>query len=463
MSIIAAFVLPHPPIIIPEIGQGEENQVAATLKAYNKVAQDIAALKPDTIVISSPHAEAYSNYFQFSDGEVATGSFARFRAPQVSFRVFYDKELTQKIALYAKSEDFPAGYEGEEDPSLTNDHGTMVPLYFINKYYRNYKLVRLGLSGLPLVDHYHMGQIIKTAVNSLGRRVVYIASGDLSHCQKADGPYGFNPAGPKYDEQLMKSLKQGSFGDLFLFDSNLMEKAQECGHRSFVIMAGALDRTAIKPVVLSHEATFGVGYGIAEYFVEGNDPSRAYRDLYLAKQAFSIRQKQMLEDPYVRLARQSIEAYVSAHRTVKSSPLLPEEMMKDRAGVFVSIHENGELRGCIGTTSPLQSCIADEIIANAISACSQDPRFSPVTSDELPYLSLSVDVLSPYEQINSPKQLDVHKYGVIVEKGTHRGLLLPNLDGVDTVAQQIQIAKRKAGIPDEETVTLYRFEVKRHS
>jgi aromatic ring-opening dioxygenase LigB subunit len=88
MSIIAAFVLPHPPIIIPEIGQGEESQVAATLKAYNKVAEDIAALKPDTIVISSPHAEAYSNYFQFSDGEVATGSFARFRAPQVSFRVF---------------------------------------------------------------------------------------------------------------------------------------------------------------------------------------------------------------------------------------------------------------------------------------------------------------------------------------------------------------------------------------
>jgi AmmeMemoRadiSam system protein A len=171
----------------------------------------------------------------------------------------------------------------------------------------------------------------------------------------------------------------------------------------------------------------------------------------------------MLEDPYVRLARQSIEAFVSAHRQVKSSPLLPEEMVKERAGVFVSIHENGELRGCIGTTSPLQSCIADEIIANAISACSQDPRFSPITTDELPYLSLSVDVLLPYESISSPKQLDVKKYGVIVEKGTRRGLLLPNLDGVDTVAQQIQIAKRKAGIPEEDNVSLYRFEVKRHS
>jgi AmmeMemoRadiSam system protein B len=268
MSILAAFVLPHPPIIIPEIGHGEENQVSATLKAYNKVAQDIAALKPDTIIISSPHAEAYSNYFQFADGEVATGSFTRFRAPQVSFRVFYDKELTQKIALYAKSEDFPAGYEGEEDPSLTNDHGTMVPLYFINKYYRAYKVVRLGLSGLPLVDHYHMGQIIKAAVNSLGRKAVYIASGDLSHCQKADGPYGFNPAGPKYDEQLMKTLSQGSFGDLFLYDANLMEKAQECGHRSFVIMAGVLDRTAIKPVVLSHESTFGLAMELRSFLLK---------------------------------------------------------------------------------------------------------------------------------------------------------------------------------------------------
>jgi AmmeMemoRadiSam system protein A/AmmeMemoRadiSam system protein B len=449
-------------LAIPDIGHGEENDISSTLKAYDKVAKDIAAIKPDTIIISSPHAEAYSNYFQFADGDVGSGSFMRFRCPQVSFRIFYDKELTQRIALYAKSEDFPAGYEGEEDPSLNNDHGTMVPLYFINKYYRDYKVVRLGLSGLPLVEHYHMGQIIKKAVNDLSRRCVYIASGDLSHCQKADGPYGYDQAGPKYDDLIMKTFAKASFGDMLSYDPALLEKAQECGHRSFCIMAGALDRSAIRSQVLSHESPFGIGYGVSEFFVEGNDPSRAYRDLYLAKQAFQVRQKVLNEDPYVHLARQSIEAYITSKRVVRSSPLLPDEMTHEKAGVFVSIHENGELRGCIGTTTPLQGSIAEEIINNAISAASKDPRFPPLLTSDLPYIDVSVDVLSPYEEINSVKYLNASKYGLIVEKGNRRALLLPNLPGIDTVKKQISACKRKAGIDEAEAVTMYRFEVVRH-
>lgn len=463
MAILAAFVLPHPPVIIPEIGHGDEEQIEATRKAYEKVAQDIAALKPDTIIISSPHAEAYSNYFQFADGDVGIGSFVHFMAPQVSFRVFYDKELTHKIGALAKAEEFPAGYEGEESPSLTEDHGTMVPLYFINKYYRDYKIVRLGLSGLPLIEHYHMGQIIKKAVNELSRRVVFIASGDMSHCQKEDGPYGFHEAGPRYDDLLMKTLEKDSFGDLFNFDPKLLEDAEECGHRSFVILSGALDRTAVHPEVLSHENTFGVGYGIVEYFVLGDDPSRAYRDLYLAKQAMLINAKRALSDSYVRLARQAIETYLANGRVMSAESGLPMPLLSNRSGVFVSIHEYGELRGCIGTTVPTQANVGEEIIANAIAAATQDPRFSPIKDWELPYLDISVDVLSPSEKITSIKLLDPKRYGVIVEKGNQRGLLLPDLDGVDTVEKQIAIAKRKAGLAEEDKVTLYRFEVVRHA
>jgi MEMO1 family protein len=257
-------------------------------------------------------------------------------------------------------------------------------------------------------------------------------------------------------------MGRGAFGDLFLYDPELLEKAEECGHRSFVIMAGALDRQALRPVSLSHEAPFGVGYGLVEYFVEGADPSRAYRDLFLAKQALLVRQKRASEDAYVRLARDAVEAYARTGRTITSNQLLPEEMLRNKAGVFVSIHENGELRGCIGTTSPLQSSIAEEIIHNAISACSSDPRFSPVLATELPFLSISVDVLDPYEEIASVKELDPKRYGVIVERGSRRGLLLPNLEGVTSVAQQVSIAKRKAGISEEDAVTLYRFEVERH-
>ena len=141
---------------------------------------------------------------------------------------------------------------------------------------------------------------------------------------------------------------------------------------------------------------------------------------------------------------------------------MPEEMFKRRAGVFVSIKKDGQLRGCIGTIQAVQSCMAEEIVENAISAAVRDPRFSPIEPEELEYLVISVDVLGDTEKIASPGELDTERYGVIVTKGRKRGLLLPNLEGIDTVEEQIAIAKQKAGIGPYEAVELERFEVVRH-
>ena len=137
-------------------------------------------------------------------------------------------------------------------------------------------------------------------------------------------------------------------------------------------------------------------------------------------------------------------------------------MLETRAGAFVSIKKRGDLRGCIGTISPTRDNLADEIVGNAINACSRDPRFNPVTPDELTDLTISVDILSDAEPINSPAELDVIKYGVIVSRGYRRGLLLPNLEGVDTVEYQLQIALSKAGINPSEPFDMERFEVVRH-
>ena len=141
---------------------------------------------------------------------------------------------------------------------------------------------------------------------------------------------------------------------------------------------------------------------------------------------------------------------------------MDDEMFTRRAGTFVSIHKDGALRGCIGTILPTTSCIADEIMQNAISAGTNDPRFPMIKEDELPYLEMSVDVLDEPEPIDSPDQLDVKRYGVIVTHGRKRGLLLPNLDGVDSIEQQIDIARQKAGIYEDEDYSLERFEVIRH-
>jgi AmmeMemoRadiSam system protein A len=166
--------------------------------------------------------------------------------------------------------------------------------------------------------------------------------------------------------------------------------------------------------------------------------------------------------PLVRLAKDTIELYVREKkvREVRSGDLTGE--MAGTAGVFVSLKIGGCLRGCIGTFQPCEPNIATEVVRNAISAATCDPRFSPVRKDELDSLEYSVDVLTPPEQVKDVKDLDPKRYGVIVQAGSRRGLLLPDLEGVDTVEYQVSIAMQKAGIPQGTPVTLFRFEVKRY-
>lgn len=165
--------------------------------------------------------------------------------------------------------------------------------------------------------------------------------------------------------------------------------------------------------------------------------------------------------PLVKLAKETVEKFVLNGETAQIPADLSSEM-KGRAGVFVSIKENGELRGCIGTFSPCTKNVACEIIQNAISAATQDPRFLPVSPEELNGLEYSIDVLTSPEKVADKKELDPKKYGVIVKSSERRGLLLPDLEGVDTVDEQISIASMKAGIHPSEKIELYRFEVKRY-
>ncbi|MCR5768337.1 MAG: AmmeMemoRadiSam system protein A, partial [Lachnospiraceae bacterium] len=188
MSITAAFMVPHPPMIVPQIGGGREKDIQSTIDAYMRVAERIAELKPETIIISSPHSILYADYFHISPGNRAKGSFAEFGAPSVKFDVEYDTGFVKCIVEKAAARRFPAGTLGERQREL--DHGTMVPLWFITQKYTDFKLVRTGLSGFDLTKHYEYGMMIKEAAEELGRRTVYIASGDLSHKLQEYGPYG---------------------------------------------------------------------------------------------------------------------------------------------------------------------------------------------------------------------------------------------------------------------------------
>ena len=304
--------------------------------------------------------------------------------------------------------------------------------------------------------------MIRKAVEQTGRKAVLIASGDLSHKLQTYGPYGYAKEGPEYDARIMDVARRAAFGEMLEFDETFCDKAAECGHRSFVIMAGALDGLAVEAKVYSHEDVTGVGYGICSFHPAGPDESRHFLEQYRAAQEEKLRRRHEAEDPFVRLARETVESYVLERTTPEVPDWATDEMKRKQAGVFVSIHKEGKLRGCIGTFLPTRENIAKEIISNAVSASTRDPRFDPIGPEELKWLEINVDVLSAPEKISSMAELDVRRYGVIVSCGSRRGLLLPDLDGVDTVEEQVDIARRKGGIRENEPVTLERFEVVRH-
>lgn len=460
MSIIGAFIVPHPPIILPEIGRGEEQKIRRTTEAYREAARRAAALRPETVVITSPHSVMYADYFHISPGGRASGDFGMFRAPEVTEKAEYDTEFVETLTLAAGREGLPAGTFGEKSRAL--DHGTMIPLRFLHEFCRDFRVVRIGLSGLPASAHYRLGRCIAQTAEKLGRRTVFIASGDLSHKLAESGPYGFAPEGPEFDRQVTQAMRDGDFGSFLSFDADFCDAAAECGLRSFQIMAGALDGLAVKPKLLSYEGPFGVGYGVAAFAVVGKDESRRFLEAYEKRRRERLGARKAGEDAYARLARISIETYVKTGKRAELPADLPEEMRTVRAGTFVSLKKDGRLRGCIGTIEPATGCVGEEILRNAVSAGTQDPRFDPVEEGELCDLVYSVDVLSAPRPVQSAAELDAKRYGVIVTKGRRRGLLLPDLAGVDTPEEQIDIAKRKAGIPQEESCSLERFEVTRH-
>lgn len=456
MSLKAAFAVPHPPIILHEIGGGREQEISTTIRAYRKAMMNAALCKPETIVVTSPHSVMYRDYFHISPGDKATGDFSRFNAPQIRIEAAYDTEFVDALEKRCSAQRLPAGTLGERDASL--DHGTMIPLYFLNEFLSDYRLVRIGLSGLSPLDHYDLGRSIAETAKGLQRSTVLIASGDLSHKLTKDGPYGFAPEGPEFDRLTTEALGKGDFLSLLQMDADLSEGAAECGLRSFWIMAGAFDRKAVNSELLSYEGPFGVGYGVATFHETGDDEKRDF-----GKQIrYALIKDRENEDPLIRLARLSLETYVKTGRYAEFPQDLPPELTKINAAAFVSLKKQGQLRGCIGTIVPTRKNLAEEIFHNAVSAGTGDPRFAPVTAKELDDLVYSVDVLGKPEEIAAKEELNPKKYGVIVEHGRRRGLLLPDLAGVDNVDQQIKIARQKASIDPDEPVKLFRFEVVRH-
>ncbi|MDR1741465.1 MAG: AmmeMemoRadiSam system protein A [Synergistaceae bacterium] len=427
--IVGAYLVPHPPIIIKGIGRGDE--IPDTRHAYQVVAAEIAGKKPDTVVIVSPHSVMYRDRFLVAGGTGATGDFSAFGVGMAGggISIDYDEDFADLICKIAERRGVPS----VQDNEAILDHGVTVPLYFIRAAVPYARFVKISPSGLPLATHFRLGGCITLAA-ARERRVVVVASGDMSHKLKADGPYGFAKEGPEFDRLAKECCETADFQRLLDLDHGFREKAGECGLAGMAVMAGALDGLDAKGRVLSYECPFGVGYLVASFTT----------------------------DPYVWLARANVESVVRTGESIAQLPDLPKQMLSRQAGVFVTIKKDGQLRGCIGTIGPTQENVAEEIISNSVLAALKDPRFDPVDPSELDSLTYDVDVLSPSEVVVDEQLLDPKRYGVIVSCDGRRGLLLPDLDGVNTADDQIDIALKKGGISKAEPYSLERFEVTRH-
>lgn len=457
-----AALSPHPPLIIPDIGRDSIEDAKLTINGMQKVAEKILEGSPETIIFLTPHGNVFSDAVSCLSAQVLEGDFFNFGS-SVSLKGQNDLGLLYELGkLCAEAEiRFVALDEQIARKNRLNsrlDHGILVPLYYLQKAgMENTKIIAISIAYLSLIELYKFGSLITEAAAKVGRKVAIVASGDMSHRLKETGPYGYHPDGPIFDGKIKDYLESQDVMAILKIPAQIRENAGECGYRSIIIMLGALDGYQFDTQTFSYQDTFGVGY-----LISGLTPGKkgtSYLDKLRQKEDDSVKAIREGESPPVKWARAVLENYVKTG-SIPEDPREITGLENSRAGAFVSLKKNGRLRGCIGTIFPVSENLLEEIANNAISAGTRDSRFSPVENDELKDLVYSVDIIGDPQPCKR-EDLDPKRFGVIVSKGFKKGVLLPDLEGVESVDDQLAIALQKAGIAATDKYTIERFEVKR--
>jgi len=444
-------IAPHPPIIIPEVGGERLAEANATVEGLRELCRRILDARPKRLIIITPHGPAARHEVVVPADACLRGDFGDFGAPQAEITFDQDQVLRERL----EQEALAIGLPIQKIKFTLLDHGAAVPLYYLQREGLRLPGLYLCPGRLPYRDLYRFGHALKRALELHGFAAAVVASGDLSHRLSRGAPAGFSPRGADFDRLLVELLQRGAVDEILDLDENLVEEAGQCGLSTIAVALGVLDQAPFTTEIISYEGPFGVGYLTA-----------SLRPLVENRVKVQTIQGEELSDLsgkscYAELAEQALRHYLERGRPLKAPHPLPPQF-EGQAGVFVSIKMGGKLRGCIGTVEPVRNNLAEEIIANSISAGVRDPRFPPVRTEELKEINFSVDILSPMEKVNSAADPDPKRYGLLVKSGQRSGLLLPDLEGIDTVAQQMEIARRKAGILPGEPVELYRFTVTRH-
>ncbi len=260
MAIEAAYIVPHPPLILPAIGKGEERRIQNTIEACQEITDEIIDMAPDTVVLISPHAEFRRERFLVPKGKEAEGDFAMFGHPRPTYRVPYDNDFARIIIDEADGLAEAKGYG-----KVPLDHGALVPLSFFGDHLERLNIVLVAPSASSLARHAAFGDVLRRAAEKDKSRVVLVASGDLSHRLLDEGPYGYAKEGPRFDDLVCDIIERSRPEEFLQIERDLAERAGECGLRPFAMLAGALRETRVQGRLLSYEGPFGVGYAVASF------------------------------------------------------------------------------------------------------------------------------------------------------------------------------------------------------
>lgn len=439
-SIIFAGLMPHAPILVPGVGRERLAEARSTAGAMATVAQRAVNAHPETIVVVSPHSPRRSGAFGLWRVPAVRGSLRNFGSPADRVDLPVDTAFVDRIEQEAARRGLHT-WDITREPL---DHGALVPLCYLKAARWKGPVAILGLNypGEGGLDE--LGEAIMASARAMRRRIAIIASGDMSHRLAETAPGGYHPDARLFDETFIRLLRTGAVRKLREIDPRLQDDAGEDAVDSTVVAAAAAGYRTDGHRVLSYEGPFGVGYGVAILFdpapaaAAGPEVLSRYEDL-------------------PRIARAAVTrrlAGVKGDVGFQATGILAEPR-----AVFVTVRTSqGDLRGCRGRLAPNERDLVRETWQTALDTAFRDYRFAPLEAAELPDVNFSVTVLGELEPVASPDVLDPAVFGVVVTAVDGRkGVLLPDIAGVDSVKQQLAIARHKAGIGTDEWVKIQRF------
>lgn len=455
--ILQRFFLPHPPAAVDVIHGSQEEQLKKTIEAIRHTAKEIAIKKPKTIIIITPHGPCFGDHYYIPSQKRISGDFSAYGNKKFTLGFNTDLNLANIIHKKAMEKGLSAGFVDDRIMksnciSYDLDHGILVPMYFICQYYQDFKLLPISLSGQNGKFHYKMGIALRDAINEYSaENVIIIASGDLSHKATEE-------QGAAFDKKIKKLLLSEDIPNILNFDPEQKEQAEQCGLDSCRMLLGTLDGFDFYTEILAYEHPLGTGYLSAE--LHCGKPKESAFVHYLAKEETRLLQQWETESPAVQLSRKAITAYLQDNTEIPPNAETPTSLKDKSCGLYVTLKNDGRIRGNAGTITATHPTLEEEIIYHSIRAV--DNIIEPITKDELKDISIEVCLLSEPEEIQNLNQLDPQTYGLIVESKKGRAVLLPGLPYINTPEEQINAAKKQIGIHPWRKVKYKRFSVTRY-